>query len=202
MAVPLGTTSCMAPEHARGGVVDPRSDIFSAGVVLYELLSGRRPFAGQTAADTMAAVLQCDPAPLDLPSNRGQDLPRIVTNCLEKDPARRYGDAGALAEDLRRFQAGEPICARPVGRRERAAKWVRRNPAVAALLGTVGVLLLAGVSLASGLAAWALGEARRADSEAAAALAQAARADLAADNAGQEAKFGRAQERLAVHRDE
>jgi tetratricopeptide (TPR) repeat protein len=97
----LGTTGYMSPEQVRGKPVDPRSDIFSFGAVLYEMLSGTRPFQAVTPADTFAAILTKNPPPLeerlpDLPPALGQ----IVGRCLEKEPEARYHSAHDLAADL------------------------------------------------------------------------------------------------------
>ncbi len=93
----LGSAAYMSPEQAEGKPVDGRSDIFSFGVVLYELVSGRRPFTGETAISTMAAILREEPRPLDAPD----DVSRIVLRCLRKIPADRYPTVtelkGALA---------------------------------------------------------------------------------------------------------
>jgi formylglycine-generating enzyme required for sulfatase activity len=137
----------MAPEQAAGKVRDtgPAADVYALGALLYECLAGRPPFAGPEHV-VLASVLHDEPA---VPSRLGVKVPRdletICLKCLGKEPARRYASAEELANDLRRFQAGEPIRARPVGAAERAVKWARRRPALAALL---GVVLLALVSLA------------------------------------------------------
>lgn len=142
----LGTPSYMAPEQAAGKSkeVGPATDIYALGAILYEMLTGRPPFEGTSTWDTVSLVLTAEPEP---PAHRQPDVPRdletICLKCLQKDPAKRYTDAHALAEDLCRFQNGEPIKARPVGRLERSIKWARRRPAVAALLATSGALLLA-----------------------------------------------------------
>jgi TolB-like protein/predicted Ser/Thr protein kinase len=97
----IGTTQYMSPEQARGVEVDERSDIFSLGIVLYELLTGQQPFGGVTATDTRIAILQQDPTPVtQLRPDTSSGLARIVAMCLEKDPTRRYASGGALAADL------------------------------------------------------------------------------------------------------
>lgn len=97
----LGTARYMSPEQARGLPVDGRSDIFSLGVVLYELLAGTAPFTGGTASDVLAAILREEPAPL---SRYSRDVPaqleRIVRRCLQKDSAARYASAHALKDEL------------------------------------------------------------------------------------------------------
>jgi formylglycine-generating enzyme required for sulfatase activity len=143
----MGTASYMAPEQAAGKVRDtgPAADVYALGALLYECLTGRPPFDGPQHV-VLVSVLNDEPVP---PSRLGAkvpaDLETICLKCLSKEPARRYASAEELANDLRRFQVGEPIRARPVGAVERTWKWARRRPALAALL---GVVLLALVSLA------------------------------------------------------
>ena len=97
----VGTTPYMSPEQARGVAVDGRSDIFSLGIVLYELLAGQAPFGGVTATDTLIAIIEHEPTPVTrLRPETSSSLARVVALCLEKDPARRYASAGALAADL------------------------------------------------------------------------------------------------------
>jgi WD40 repeat protein/tetratricopeptide (TPR) repeat protein len=146
----VGTPSYMAPEQARPGSADigPVTDVHGLGALLYELLTGRPPFQGVTLLDTLDQVRTKDPVPPAQSQPRvPRDLETICLKCLRKEPQRRYPSALALADDLRRFLAGEPITARPVSRTERVWRWCRRNPAPAAAL----VLLL----LALGGVAWA-----------------------------------------------
>jgi formylglycine-generating enzyme required for sulfatase activity len=144
----LGTASYMAPEQAAGKVRDtgPAADVYALGALLYECLTGRPPFEGPQQV-VLASVLSDEPVP---PSRRvpkvPADLETICLKCLRKEPALRYASAEELADDLRRFQAGEPIRARPVGAGERGVKWVRRHAAVAALV--AAVLLVAALGLA------------------------------------------------------
>jgi WD40 repeat protein/tRNA A-37 threonylcarbamoyl transferase component Bud32 len=157
----LGTPCYMAPEQAWGQhTVGPAVDVYALGAILYECLTGRPPFKAATPMETIHQVAHVDPVPArrllpDLPA----DVDTICMRCLHKDPIRRYPTALALAEDLERFLAGQPIQARPVSRVERAAKWARRQPLVTALIAAVALITFAGV-VAVGLA-WRRAEAAR-----------------------------------------
>jgi tetratricopeptide (TPR) repeat protein len=133
----MGTPCYMAPEQAEGNLQDmgPLTDVYALGAILYEMLTGRPPFEGPSPLAVLQQVRGNEPVP---PSRRQPRVPRdletICLKCLQKKPAQRYPSALALAEDLHRFLADEPISARPVGAGERLVKWVRRRPALAALL--------------------------------------------------------------------
>lgn len=149
----IGTPSYMAPEQVIGkpDSVGPSADVYALGATLYELLTGRPPFRGETATETQRQVVNEEPAaPSRLNAKVPRDLETICLKCLFKEPSRRYVTSAALADDLRRFEEGRPIQARPIGRAERSWRWTRRNPLAAALLLTA----LALVAVASGGGTW------------------------------------------------
>ena len=141
----MGTPSYMAPEQARGELknLGPSADIYSLGAMLYEMLVGRPPFLGTTPFETILQVIKEEPVPPSrLIGKLPPDVETICLKCLQKEPAKRYATAELLAEDCRRFIAGEPILSRPISSVERAWRWCRRNPRVAGLLATVAGLLV------------------------------------------------------------
>jgi serine/threonine-protein kinase len=128
----LGTPTYMAPEQARGQIraLDARTDVYGLGAILYELLTGAPPFLGETPLDTLMNVLEREPpAPRRLNPRLPRDLQRICLRAMEKDPARRYPSAAALADDLEAWLAGEPIRTGDGGVLHRLARGVRREPA-------------------------------------------------------------------------
>ena len=140
----LGTPAYLAPEQAQGKTkeIGPATDIYSLGAILYELLTGRPPFVGDTAMEVLLRGAHEDPVPpTRLVPQLSRELDTICLKCLEKDPLKRYASASELAADLGRFSKDEPILARPVGRLERAVRSIRRRPATTALI--TGNLLLA-----------------------------------------------------------
>ncbi|MBL8840841.1 MAG: serine/threonine protein kinase [Planctomycetes bacterium] len=140
----LGTPHYASPEQATGHAdLDARSDLFSLGAMAYELLTLAPPFAGPTLQAILQAVREREPAPLAAQRHVPRDLATIVTTLLAKEPAHRYLSAAALADDLSRFLAGEPIVARPAGPLERAWRFARRRPALATAL-ALALLLFGG----------------------------------------------------------
>lgn len=148
----LGTPSYMAPEQAggRANTVGPATDVYALGAILYECLTGRPPFRAASALETLDQVRNEEPVSARLLQPRiPRDLNTIALKCLRKEPAQRYATSEDLADDLRRWQMGEPIRARPAGSGERLLKWARRRPAAAALVGFA--IVGAGLALAGTL---------------------------------------------------
>jgi len=145
----LGTPAYMSPEQvgADRKKIDHRTDIYSLGVTLYELLTGRRPFEGATREQTIARIYADEPRPpRKLNPQTPIDLDTICMRAMEKDPRRRYQSAAEMAADLRRFAEDRPILSRRVSPIEKAVKWVRRHPAMTAII-FLGLTIAVGASL-------------------------------------------------------
>jgi WD40 repeat protein len=161
----LGTPAYMAPEQALGrrGAITTATDVHGLGSVLYALLTALAPFRGDSVVDTLTKVKEQPPEPpRRLNAKVPRDLEVICLKCLEKDPQRRYPSAEALANDLRRYLAREPITARRATRWERTWRWCRRNPVVAVLETAVAGLL---ISVAAGASLVAVHLGHRAEHE-------------------------------------
>ncbi len=144
----MGTPMYMAPEQAAGVSKDltPAADTYSLGAMLYELLTGQPPFSGETVMETLHKVRTEEPVPpTKVQPKLHQDLETICLKCLEKDPAKRYESAEALANALQSFLDSSPIDARPTGKSERCIRWMKRRPAVASLLGVVALVIPIGL---------------------------------------------------------
>ena len=175
----MGTPCYMAPEQVIGRPEDigPSIDVYGLGAILFELLTGQPPFRADSELETVRLVVEQESA---IPASARPRLPRdietICLKCLQKEPSQRYPSAAALAEDLRRFQDGEPIQARPVGPLERLGRWCKRKPVVAALSAALLMVFISGLPLVTGLWLEAKGN-----------LGLAEERQLAAENNAQEA---------------
>ncbi|MFO1498684.1 MAG: S8 family serine peptidase [Verrucomicrobiota bacterium] len=199
----LGSPHFMPPEQAEParGKASRQSDVYGLGALLYYLLTARAPFSGDTLESTIRLVLSTDPAaPRLLNPEIPRDLEVICLKCLEKDPAKRYATAQALADDLQRFLRNQPIMARPITRLARLIRWSQRNPALASAYSLL-ILLLFLLLLGSPLVIYRINQARRAESfERHRAEDGLYAADmLLAQQAISRNEFGRAVERLQRH---
>jgi tetratricopeptide (TPR) repeat protein len=167
----LGTPAYMAPEQVDASMaVGPRADVWGLGAILYELLTGRPPFVGETPWEVLLRVKVQDPVPPRLLwPGVPRDLETVCLKCLEKQPQGRYGSAGELADEMRRFLDGRPIQARPINAWGRLVRWARRRPVVAALSAGLLAVTLLGI----GLVTWQWQEAEAAAQEARAARGRA-----------------------------
>ena len=138
-----GTPAYMSPEHYRTpSQVDERSDVFSIGVVLYQLLTGSRPFVG-SPEQLESQILNGDPSFPQLSPPVPKDLQSVALKCMAKEPARRYQTAAKLADDLQRWLEGEPVVARRPSGARRLRMWAKREPRIAGLLSAVSLLVVA-----------------------------------------------------------
>ncbi len=146
----VGTPAYMSPEQARGtnGNVNEATDIYALGAILYELLTGRPPFQGESVVQTLRQVQEVEPAaPRRMNPTISRDLEAICLKCLEKICCRRFASAAALQRDLDNYLAGEPVEARPVTTIERCWRWSRRNRTLAAALAALGASVVVGATL-------------------------------------------------------
>ncbi|HVX63625.1 MAG TPA: protein kinase, partial [Pirellulales bacterium] len=148
----LGTPAYMSPEQARGEAqaTDRRTDIYSLGVILYEMLARRRPFQGGARLLVRQVLHDEPPAPRSFDRSIPRDLETICLKAMDKQPSRRYQTAEELANDLSRYLRGEPITARRAGALERAWKWTRRNPLAVAACLAVALAFAGGAALFGG----------------------------------------------------
>jgi predicted Ser/Thr protein kinase/tetratricopeptide (TPR) repeat protein len=148
----MGTPTYMAPEQARGDCdkLDRRTDVYALGVTLYELLSGKYPFPGESSVEIIMRLVSEEPPQLNkIESTVPRDLNTIVMKCLEKDPSRRYESARALADDLQRFLDDEPIKAKQAGYFYRTFRLIRKHKTLSAVIfaAVLIIFILAGVGL-------------------------------------------------------
>jgi tRNA A-37 threonylcarbamoyl transferase component Bud32 len=194
----VGTPAYMPPEQASGklDLISVRSDVYSLGAILYELLTSRPPFAAANPFETIKQVLEIEPvSPQTLNPNVPADLDTICLKCLQKEPDRRYATAQELVDELQRYLDGAPILARPVGPAERFRRWCRRNPKIAISAGTVALTLVVATIVST--SQWRRAEVAR--GEAVEAQQEEAKARTAAETAQATAEASIVQMRTAIN---
>ena len=198
----IGTPDYLSPEQVRGErQIGPAVDVWALGGVLYKALTGEVPFPSETLGQLMHAVLDREPVPpRALDPQLHPDLETIALKCLEKDTAARYGSAGEVAAELNRFLQGEALAARPLGRRERALRWARRNRALALTLLVSGGLVLGLCLLGLVGAVVSVQRIRSERDRAEAARRSAEEARTRAEAEGQRASAAEAEARAAAER--
>lgn len=142
----LGTAAYMSPEQAegRGHWIDRRADVYSLGVVMFQLATGELPYRGSLEVQLVSKIVDDAPDPRKLNRHIPFDFATICLKCLERDPNRRYSGAGVVAAELRRFLQGEPILARPLSRTARLGRWTKRKPALATAAALAAIIAVAG----------------------------------------------------------
>jgi serine/threonine protein kinase/ribosomal protein S27E len=146
----LGTPAYMSPEQAMGHAhwTDRRTDIYSLGVVMFELLTGEKPFQGNAQMQVQKRLNEDAPDPRTLNRHIPRDLATICVKCMERDPNRRYNNCQLIVDEFDRYFNGLPIVARPVSRTERLVRWCKRKPALAAAAALTAILAIAGPTAA------------------------------------------------------
>ncbi|MBL9164310.1 MAG: serine/threonine protein kinase [Planctomycetaceae bacterium] len=146
----LGTAAYMSPEQAegRGHWIDRRADVYSLGVVMFQMATGELPYRGSFEVQLASKLVDDAPDPRKLNRHLPRDFATICLKCLEREPSRRYAGAGKVAAELRRFLQGEPILARPLSRTARLWRWAKRKPALSTAAALAGIIAVAGPIIA------------------------------------------------------